>query len=284
MTRSDASLKGKIKAIAKKTNLKPQELLQMYLFEHLLMRLEKSDYTETFVLKGGLLISSITGIAQRTTMDMDATVVGMDMDEETVSATISSICSVEVGDGMEYLFERIEPIRTDDEYANWRAHLRVRYGKIDAPIKVDVTTGDEIVPGRIEYRYPLMFEEGSVRVLSYPLETVLAEKLETVVSRGIVNTRGRDFYDIHTLLRVKSKDIDRQSLYEAIAATASKRGSTDRMADYAAVLEEVREFGTMQGIWASYVAESPYAAGLDFEDVVDSTLELARLAKLDRLE
>lgn len=110
MTRSDASLKGKIKAIAKKSGLKPQELLQMYLFEHLLMRLEKSDYAETFVLKGGLLISSMTGIAQRTTMDTDATVVGMDMDEGTVSAAISSICSVDVGDGMEYSFERLEPI------------------------------------------------------------------------------------------------------------------------------------------------------------------------------
>ena len=161
MTRSDASLKGKVKAMAKKSGLKPQELLQMYLFERLLMRLEKSDYAETFVLKGGLLISSMTGVAQRTTMDMDATVVGMDMDAETVNAAISSICSVDIGDGMEYSFERLEPIRTDDEYANWRAHLRARYGKIDAPIKIDITTGDEIVPGRIEYSYPLMFEEGS---------------------------------------------------------------------------------------------------------------------------
>ncbi len=284
MTRSDASLKGKIKAMANKSNLKPQELLQMYLFEHLLMRLEKSDYAETFVLKGGLLISSMTGIAQRTTMDMDATVVGMDMDEGAVSAAISSICSVAVCDGMEYSFERMEPIRADDEYANWRAHLRVGYGKIDAPIKVDITTGDEIVPGLIEYRYPLMFEEGSVRVLSYPLETVLAEKLETVVSRGIANTRGRDFYDIHALMRLKSKDIDRRSFHEAITATASRRGSVDRMADYAAVLEEVRESSIMQGIWASYVAGSPYAARLDFEDVVDSALELARLAELGGLE
>ena len=222
MTRSDASLKGKVKAMAKKHSLKPQELLQMYLFERLLIRLEKSDYAETFVLKGGLLISSMTGVAQRTTMDMDATVVGMDMDAETVSAAISSICSVDIGDGMEYSFERLEPIRADDEYANWRAHLRARYGKIDAPIKIDITTGDEIVPGRIEYSYPLMFEEGSAQLLSYPIETVLAEKLETVVSRGIANTRGRDFYDIHTLLRLKSKDIDRRSLREAIAATTSK--------------------------------------------------------------
>ena len=107
MTRSDASLKGKIKATAKKSGLKPQELLRMYPFEHLLIRLEKSDYAETFVLKGGLLISSMTGVAQRTTMDMDATVVGMDMDEGAVSAAISSICSAAVGDGMEYSFERV---------------------------------------------------------------------------------------------------------------------------------------------------------------------------------
>ncbi len=283
MIRSDASLKGKVKAMAKKSNLKPQELLQMYLFEHLLLRLEKSEYSEAFVLKGGLLISSMTGVAQRTTMDMDTTVIGMDMDEGTVSRAMSAICCIDAGDGMEYSFERVEPIREDDEYANWRAHLRVRYGKIDAPIKVDITMGDEIVPGRIEYRYPLMFEEGSVRVLSYPLETVLAEKLETVVSRGIANTRGRDFYDIHTLFQLRGDAVDRESLREAVAATAAKRGSTGRMAEYAAVLDGVRDSNLMRGIWASYVSGSPYAAGLEFEDVVDSTRELAKLAGLDEL-
>lgn len=280
MIKSDASLKGKIKALAKRGGLKPQELLQMYLFEHLLMRLEKSDYAETFVLKGGLLISSMVGVAQRTTMDMDATVVGMDMDEATVSAAVSSICRVDAGDDMEYSFERIEPIR-EGEYANWRAHLRARYGKIDAPIKIDITTGDEIVPGRIEYRYPLMFEQGEVRVLSYPLETVLAEKLETVVSRGIANTRGRDFYDIHVLLALKSDEIDTESLHEAVIATASRRGSLRKMAGYEAVLEEVKGSSIMREIWAAYVSGSPYAAGIGFEEAVDSALDLARLSALD---
>ena len=279
--KSDASLKGKIKALARQSGLKPQELLQMYMFEHLLMRLEKSDYAETFVLKGGLLISSMTGISQRTTMDMDATVVGMDMDEATVSRAVSSICETDAGDGMMYSFECVEPIREGDEYANWRAHLRVRYGKIDAPIKIDITTGDEIVPGRIEYRYPLMFEQGEVRVLSYPLETVLAEKLETVVSRGIANTRGRDFYDIHTLLALKSGEIDRASLHEAVVATASRRGSLRKMAGYEAALEEVKGSSVMRGIWAAYVSGSPYAAGIDFEEAVDSALRLARLSGLD---
>lgn len=283
MMRNDASLKGKIKEMAKKTNLKPQELLQMYLFERLLMRLEKSDYAQTFVLKGGLLISSMTGISQRTTMDMDTTVIGMNMDEQTVREAVYAICAIDAGDGMEYSFERIEPIREDDEYANWRVHLRVRHGKIDVPIKLDITTGDEIVPEHVEYRYPLMFEEGFVRVLSYPLETVLAEKLETVVSRGIANTRGRDFYDIHTLFRTRSEDIDWKLLREAVAATTSKRGSVGRMASYSAVLKEVRESGIMREIWTSYVSGSPYAAKLKFEDAIDSTLKLAKLAGLDEL-
>lgn len=136
-----------------------------------------------------------------------------------------------------YLFEHLLVRLGKSGYAeafvlkggNWRAHLRARYGKIDAPVKIDITTEDEIVPGRIEYRYPLMFEEGSVRVLSYPLETVLAEKLETVVSRGIANTRGRDYYDIHTLLRLKAGEINRDSLHEAVVATASRRGSLGTM-------------------------------------------------------
>ena len=280
---SDASLKGKIKALAKKSGLKPQELLQMYLFEHLLTRLEKSDYAETFVLKGGLLISSMTGVSQRTTMDMDTTVVGMDMDENTVTKAVLAICEVDVGDGMEYSFDRIEPIREGDEYANWRAHLRVRYGKIDAPIKIDITTGDVIVPGHIEYRYPLMFEDGSVKVLSYPLETVLAEKLETVISRGIANTRGRDYYDIYILLRLKSGEIDRAFLRDAVAATASKRGSLGKIGNYEAVLSEVRDSDMMQGIWSSYVSASPYAEGLAFEEAVDSAIELARLSGLEGL-
>lgn len=143
--RSDASLRGKVRHLANEHNLKPQEVLQMYLFEHLLMRLARSSYADKFVLKGGLLVSSMTGIYQRTTMDMDATVVGMDMDEGSVAKALADICAVDVGDDMTFDFERIEPIREDDEYANWRAHLRAKYGRIDAPVKVDITTGTSCI-------------------------------------------------------------------------------------------------------------------------------------------
>lgn len=283
MTLSDASLKGKIRAMAKKGGLKPQELLQMYLFEHLLLRLEKSPYADKFILKGGLLVSSMTGVMQRTTMDMDTTVVGMDMDESTVTAVVGEICLIDVNDEMNYIFERVEPIREIDEYANWRAHLRVRYGKLDAPIKIDITTGDRIVPGQTVYAYPLMFDGGWVRVLSYPIETVLAEKFETVVSRGVTNTRGRDLYDIHALLRTRRDVINEETLAMAVAATAEKRGSTDAIAHYVEILEEVRLSHAMRDlVWASYVKSAPYVGNLGFDAVVDAAIELGDLANRGR--
>ena len=274
MIKNDASLRGKIKALAAKHGLRPQEVLQMYLFEHLLMRLSASGHSGEFVLKGGLLIASMTGIAQRTTMDMDTTVVGMDMDEETIVRTVSDVCGADVDDGMEYCLERVEPIREDDEYSNWRAHIRVRYGRIDAPIKVDITTGDAITPRQIEYMYPLMFGGGTLPVMSYPLATILAEKFETVVRRGISNTRGRDFYDIHVLLRLYARELDPGQLKEALAATADKRGSAQLMPGYAEILSEVSSSPAQARIWKSYVSSNRYAEGISLEEAVASAAEL----------
>lgn len=272
--RSDASLRGKVRHLAKEHGLKPQEVLQMYLFEHLLMRLAESSYADKFVLKGGLLISSMTGIYQRTTMDMDATVVGMDMDEASVTKALREICTTDVGDGMTFEFERIEPIREDDEYANWRAHLRARYGRIDAPVKVDITTGDAIYPTQIRHNFELMFDQGTLDVLSYHPATVLAEKLETVLSRGEANTRGRDFYDLYAIPRYYSGSISEQELREALRHTAEKRGSQQAIADWKDTLEGIRASAIMRQVWSSYVADTPYANGVSLDDSLDSIEEL----------
>lgn len=272
--RSDASLRGKVRHLAKEHGLKPQEVLQMYLFEHLLMRLAESSYADKFVLKGGLLISSMTGIYQRTTMDMDATVVGMDMDEATVTKALREICTTDVGDGMTFEFERIEPIREDDEYANWRAHLRAKYGRIDAPVKVDITTGDAIYPTQIRHNFELMFDQGTLDVLSYHPATVLAEKLETVLSRGEANTRGRDFYDLYAIPRYYSGSISEQELREALRHTAEKRGSQQAIADWKDTLEGIRASAIMRQVWSSYVADTPYANGVSLDDSLDSIEEL----------
>ena len=268
--RNDASLRGKVRHLAKEHGLKPQEVLQMYLFEHLLMRLAEGTYADKFVLKGGLLISSMTGIYQRTTMDMDATVVGMDMDEMTITKALREICAIDVGDGMKFEFERIEPIREDDEYANWRAHLRALYGRIDAPVKVDITTGDAIYPTQIRHNFELMFDQGTLDVLSYHPATVLAEKLETVISRGEANTRGRDFYDLYAIPRYYSGSISEQDLREALRHTAEKRGSQQAIADWKDTLEGIRASAIMHQVWSSYIADAPYAKGTSFDDSLDS--------------
>ena len=181
---NDASLRGKIRAVASKSGLRAQEVLQMYLFEHLLLRLERNSYSSIFVLKGRLLISSVIGLARRTTMNMDTAVVGMPMGRKSVERVIIEIYTIYVDDGMEYRFERVEPIREHDEYANWRAHISVLYGRMNPPVKIDIATGDSITPAQIEYPYPRMFDEGCIAVMSYPMATTLAEKFETVVSRG----------------------------------------------------------------------------------------------------
>lgn len=268
--RNDASLRGKVRHLANKHGLKPQEVLQMYLFEHLLMRLARSPYADRFVLKGGLLISSMTGIYQRTTMDMDATVVGMDMDEASVVEALQEICKTEVDDGMDFVFERIEPIREDDKYANWRAHLRARYGRIDAQVKVDITTGDAIYPSQIRHEFELMFDQGTLDVLSYHPATVLAEKLETVLSRGETNTRGRDFYDLYAIPRCYSGFISEQDLREALRHTAEKRGSQQAVENWKEAIEDMRGSNVMQQVWDSYVADTPYASDVAFGDTLDS--------------
>lgn len=276
---SDASLKGKVKALAKKHGLRPQEILQMYLFERLLKRLEQSRYADKFILKGGLLIASLTGIAQRTTMDMDATVIGMSMKQDAVERAIRTICSTPVDDDMLYEFDYLEPIRKDLEYANWRAHIRAKYGKIDAPIKMDITTGDKITPSQIAYRYPLMFSEECLTIMSYPLATVLAEKLETILQRGTGNTRGRDFYDIYILTKLYGETVAEEQLKSAFRATAEKRGSLESAYDFEDTLREIRESTAMRDfVWKSYVESAPYATGIDFDETINATLELARKA------
>ena len=200
-------LKGTIRSMAAKKNLRAQEILQMFLFERVLERLANSAYKNNFILKGGLLISSMIGIGERTTMDMDTTVRGIQMEEDEIVKAIQEILAVDVNDGIVFEYQSIEPIREEDAYNNFRVHLRAKYGKIDSPMKIDVTTGDVITPAAIQYDFPMLFDEKSVPVMAYTLETILAEKYETIIRRNIGTTRARDYYDLHTLYRSRQNEV-----------------------------------------------------------------------------
>ena len=262
-------LKGAIRNIAKNKNLRSQEVLQMFLFERILDRLAASPYRNNFILKGGLLISSMIGISERTTMDMDTTVRGIDMTEDEISRIVQEIFSVILNDGIRFNFKRIEPIREDDDYNNFRVYFEAEYGKIRNPMKMDITTGDEITPAAIQYEYPLLFEERSIPVMAYTLETILAEKYETVIRRNIGTTRARDFYDLYTLYHMHKERIRIPVLKLAVEHTARKRGSLDLLAEWEEILSDIREEDALKNLWRNYIADNPYAADLTFEDVVD---------------
>lgn len=273
-------LKGTIRSMAAKKNLRAQEVLQMFLFERVLERLANSGYKDNFILKGGLLISSMIGIGERTTMDMDTTVRGITMEEDEIVNAVKEILAVDVNDGIAFEYQRIEPIREEDAYNNFRVHLNAKYGKINSPMKIDVTTGDAITPAAIQYDFPMLFEEKSVSIMAYTLETVLAEKYETIIRRNIGTTRARDFYDLHTLFRSYRSEVRPDILKIAVLHTAKKRDSVHDIGDWREILKDMREEPQMHLLWDNYVTENKYIGTLEFHTVLDTVEEIAELLAL----
>lgn len=273
-------LKGSIRSMAAKKNLRAQEVLQMFLFERILERLAASKYHNNFILKGGLLISSMIGISERTTMDMDTTVRGIQMEEDEIVAAVNEILTIDVGDGITFEYKGIEPIREEDAYNNFRVHLRAKYGKIDSPMKIDVTTGDVITPAAIQYDFPMLFDDKTVPVMAYTLETVLAEKYETIIRRNIGTTRARDFYDLHTLYRSRKDEIRPEILKAAVLHTAQKRDSVDDIHDWKDIMTDIREEPALYQLWDNYVADNKYIGELAFHEVLDTVEEVAKLLDL----
>lgn len=280
MMKTPEQLKGSIRSMAAKKNLRAQEVLQMFLFERILERLAASKYHNNFILKGGLLISSMIGISERTTMDMDTTVRGIQMEEDEIVAAVNEILAIDVGDGIAFEYKGIEPIREEDAYNNFRVHLRAKYGKIDSPMKIDVTTGDVITPAAIRYDFPMLFDDKTVPVMAYTLETVLAEKYETIIRRNIGTTRARDFYDLHTLYRSRKDEIRPEILKAAVLHTAQKRDSVDDIHDWKDIMTDIREEPVLYQLWDNYVADNKYIGELAFHEVLDTVEEVAKLLDL----
>ena len=273
-------LKGAIRSMAAKKNLRAQEVMQMFLFERIIDRLAASSFRDNFILKGGLLISSMIGISERTTMDMDTTVRGIQMEEDEIVSAVKEIIAMDVGDGISFEFQKIEPIREDDAYNNFRVHLRAKYGKIDSPMKIDITTGDIITPAAIRYDFPFVFEEKTVPVMAYTLETVLAEKYETIIRRNIGTTRARDYYDLHTLYRSRKDVVQMDVLRAAVIHTAEKRDSVDDIRDWRDILKDIREEPQLYLLWDNYAADNKYIGDLKFNEVLDAVDEIAKILDL----
>ncbi len=267
-------LKAIIKKIAKEKHISAQLVMQNFMLERLLERVSVSRYQQHFILKGGFLIAAMVGLDTRATMDMDATIKGLPVNEETVREMFEDICKIELDDDVTFSFRSIGEIREGDEYTGYRVALSANYPPMAVPLKLDITTGDKITPREIEYQFKLLLEDRSISVLAYNLETIMAEKLETVISRGDQNTRPRDYYDIYILAKLQYSNIEPRSLKAALEATTEKRGSVEVVKDYRKIMDTVKGSEVMQRQWKNYQKDFEYAEDIAFEDACGVVVEL----------
>lgn len=219
----------------------------------------------------------MVGLEGRTTMDMDTTVRGIQMEEEEIVAALKTILAVDVGDGIRFEYRSIAPIREIDAYNNFRAHIDVLYGKINTPMKIDITTGDKITPAAVQYEFPCFDSEKKIPIMAYTIETILAEKYETIIRRGATTTRARDFYDLYTLYRTRKSEIRPQVLKDAVLHTAEKRESLEDLADWKEILDDLRDDSSMQQLWDSYGMSNSYAAAITFGQTLETVKEISEL-------
>ena len=266
--KTSEQIKGAIRNISKKTGVNPNSLLQMCLFEGILEKLSKSKYSENFILKGGLLISSLIGVDMRSTMDMDTTIRGIPLNEESISNILNEILAIEIDADIEYKLIKLSPIRQEDVYEDFCASISCIFGKINATLNIDITTGDVITPREMNYSYSKILEEGTIPIMTYTIETILAEKFETISSRNITTTRARDFYDLYMIYSIYKDKIDKDILRKAIERTSRYRGSLETVLQYKEIVELFRESETPKKLWKKYIQNNPYAKNVDFLDTI----------------
>ena len=265
------SLKATINNIAKKSKVSAQSVLQTYMLERLLERISISKYKDNFILKGGMLISAMLGIDSRTTMDIDTTIKGFELTEENVRKIMEEVCKIDLQDDITLKLNKVEEIRENDDYNGYRLTFESKYlNSMPVIMRIDVTTGDKITYREIEYSFDLMLEDRKINVWSYNVETVLAEKFEAIIKRGVLGTRIRDFYDVHMLLKTQEKNINKKTLKVAINFTAKHRKSEDDVKNWKEVVEELENDDTMMNQWRRYQKNNFYAEGIEYEDLIES--------------
>lgn len=275
--KTSEQIKGAIRNISKKTGVNANSLLQMCLFEGILEKISKSKYKNHIILKGGLLISSLIGVEMRSTLDMDTTIRGLPMNEENISKILHEILEITIDADIEYRLVKLERIRTEEFYEDFSATISCRYGKINTNLNIDITTGDIITPKEIQYSYDKILEEGSISILTYTIETIIAEKFETISSRNITTTRARDFYDLYMLYKLYKSKIDRNVLKEAITLTSQHRNSFSLVLQYKEIVKLFYQSNSLKNLWDKYIQNNPYAKEISFDDTISIYEEIGSI-------
>lgn len=279
MIHSSKQLKDLIRNLSKEVGIEAHVLIRKYMMERFLERVSSSKYNGSFILKGGMLVAAFVGVEARATMDIDTTIKGIPVTMVDMERIITEISNIDLEDNVKFRIKKVSEIMDEAEYSGIRFSMDALLDGAVIPLKIDISTGDVITPREMAYSYKLMFEDRTIPIMTYPIETVLAEKLETVILISITNTRMRDFYDIHILL--KSQNIDSDILALALERTAKKRGNFNLLENAESVLKVVKSDEDMKRLWDIYQKKFKYAGEYTWDEVIHSVRELSIEAKLD---
>ena len=269
IAKNRAQLKAWIKNMSTKVDVNENIILQNYMLERLLERISVSEYKYKFILKGGMLITAIVGIDMRNTLDMDATIKGFDLEEDNLENILDDIFKIDLDDGVTFEFRGIKEIRQEDEYGGYRVSLDAKFDKLFIPMKLDITTGDVITPKEIKYKFGLMFENRAIEILAYNMETVIADKFETIISRNVETTRARDFYDIYILWSTQQQNFNKELLGQAILKKFEYRSSMNKLNNIDEIMEVIKDSEALKEHWKNYQSKFSYAEDVSYEDTMN---------------
>lgn len=270
MIKTAMQLKALTRNRSEGDSFKAQVLIRNFMMERLLERIALSSYKDNFILKGGLLISSLVGNDYRKTMDMDTTIKNIEMSVENVRDILAEICAVELDDNVSFEIISVDTIMDEAEYGGLRVNLKAKLDMMLVPLKIDISTGDIITPDSVEYEYKLLYENRNILIRAYNLETVLAEKIETILARSTANTRLRDFYDLYILQAVYSNKINMKILNQALVSTSEKRLSSKNLDIAEEIFDALLQSDEMRTLWKNYQSKFDYAEGLDWDIIMES--------------
>ena len=274
-------IKRLAKEIENKYDLNYYEILQRYMFERVLERISVSKYQDNFILKGGLLLSAMFGIDNRMTKDMDATITGIDVSKDKMLKVLNEILSINLKDGVKFDVIDITDIREDDEYGGNKYHIVGKLQSLKVNLEIDISTGDKVTPRELKYKYPSIFEDRTIMISSYNIETILAEKIETVLRRGSFNSRMKDFYDIYYFLTKLRKEIDINILKEAVDNTFTKRDSFEYLNDYEQIIDSIIGNERLEKLWNIYSNKYKYANGIDINEILNLLKDIIKELDLE---
>lgn len=274
MIHTSRQLKDKVRNMSGGNSTKAQTLIRNFIMERFLERITLSEYHDNFVLKGGMLVASLIGSDVRATMDIDATVRSLPLTMDKAKEIIESISAIQLDDGIRFSVTRAYNIMEEHDYPGIRFMLEATFDGLRQTIKVDISTGDVITPVAVMYFYKLMFDDRTIPLYTYNIETLLAEKLETIMARGTANTRMRDFYDIYIIMEQKSKDINRTDLHNAFYATSQKRGTIELISRIDEIISDISNSTSMEKDWNNYKDNNYFVGNLFWNDVIDSVINL----------